>query len=470
MNITDLSRLLAIPLGFWFTRIYGVIFLISFSYTLSATVPQETNTCGQRSANAPKIIGDLKNHFVECDDEVLPQFGEWVKTNLQRLSTTTSEQVTWTFDPMAPYIGCDEALSTTSVKFIATNEDGESNWVSADFIIQNKFPAKFITPLVNKTINCGEIPVFDTPIYIDGCGETTLTYQEFTSPGTCGGIAAITRIWRVLDVCNGNAATTAQTIFFDGNANIQFTKIPSDKTITCSESFEFDPPIFVSSCEAYELYEEDHAEYLCGGTESLTRTWVIANQCEESISLSQTITIIDNEPPVFVSFPEDITSVCQEIFDYGTPEVDDACGQVGLIYVDQMKGNCYDGLTILRTWSATDACGNATSRVQRIELLPIDKSLIGKEEASPVFDDALHIVPNPTTHLVTFKFRLPKADLAEITVYDLKGNVMLEKEKQLEEGQYQEVVDISAYPEGAYIVMVQHNGKWLSRQFVKVPN
>ena len=244
---------------------------------------------------------------------------------------------------------------------------------------------------------------------------------------------------------------------------------PVDKTVSCGDHFSFDIPLFFQSCPFAELQSNDEIINICGGTESISRTWKAKDECGDFISCTQTITIIDEEPPVFISFPKDILAGCQDDLDFGTPEVGDNCGQVGLIFIDDTKGNCYHGITISRTWSAVDGCGNATNRIQIIELLPDDHTKADEKEAAttPVFDDVLHIFPNPASHMVNLKFYMEKGDEVQITIYDFQGKTVFESIAQLPAGQQSKQIETTRFSNGSYIVMIEHNGKWLSRQFVK---
>ncbi len=188
--------------------------------------------------------------------------------------------------------------------------------------------------------------------------------------------------------------------------------------------------------------------------------------CSQSIFVPQDNEKIDNEPPVYVSFPNDIIDTCRMVFDYGKPVVSDNSGEVHLAFIDETKGNCMDGMLVKRTWSAIDRSGNQATRVQQIKLIGNGKTTETEFEP-PVLDDKLYLIPNSDFTLLKLKFRIENDDIVKANIYDLQGNAMLSVEEDLSVGQVLKEIDISNYENGTYIVMVQHNGKYLSRQFIK---
>jgi hypothetical protein len=108
----------------------------------------------------------------------------------------------------------------------------------------------------------------------------------------------------------------------------------------------------------------------CGGT--ITRTWNIFDACENPAETrTQIITINDTTPP-------DITCPADAIVEFGasteagTAEATDNCGDVKVSSSDETNSvGCQS--VIIRTWTATDDCGNSASCEQHI--LIIDRTL-----------------------------------------------------------------------------------------------
>ncbi|MEM8906553.1 MAG: hypothetical protein AAGD05_01800 [Bacteroidota bacterium] len=418
---------------------------------------------------APTISGQPQNQIIECDDNVLLYYKKWIDASMHQLSARDAcGAVSWTYDPLAPTMLCDGPVSTPLVQFIATDACGNSESVSAKFGIKNKFPASFTSTLEDQYIDCGSIPVFDVPEYQHGCGDTELSFVDATIPGDCGGISAIQRIWIVTDLCDGQSNQISQTIHFIGTAQAQLLQVPSNKVIACEDELVFNISWCVHSCSGFVMQYHDEEQMHCEGTRSITRTWTITDNCGTQLSCQQTIDQVDDEAPTFLSFPVDVVDGCEEIFDYGSPTVDDNCGPTALTFIDDITGSCQEGLTIHRTWQVVDACGNADRRVQTIQLFSAQSNTGNTPTFDPIFDDQLHLFPNPAVDQIRVRYRLEEASTVPTRIYDLQRQIHYSNEEELSKGQQSALLDISQYPSGSFVVLVQYAGKWLSRQFVKL--
>jgi len=107
---------------------------------------------------------------------------------------------------------------------------------------------------------------------------------------------------------------------------------------------------------------------------TITRTWTATDDYGNQTSVTQVLTVVDDEAPVFGDYPITTEAFCDEV-DALTIDVTDNCdSDVELTFVDILfSGSCYG--TLERTWTATDNCGNSTSVVQFIFL---------RDETAPV--------------------------------------------------------------------------------------
>ena len=101
----------------------------------------------------------------------------------------------------------------------------------------------------------------------------------------------------------------------------------------------------------------------------VTRTFTITDNCNNTASAVQTITIEDTIAPI-INIPSDITIECTDDSssnNTGQATGNDHCSTVTITQIDnETPGTCGNTKTIVRTWTATDECGNTTSADQVI--------------------------------------------------------------------------------------------------------
>src|SRR5439155_14637737 len=102
----------------------------------------------------------------------------------------------------------------------------------------------------------------------------------------------------------------------------------------------------------------------------ILRTWTATDGCGNSASCLQTIRFQDTAQPL-ITCPANITLECTVLpitDNTGMASATDTCSGVSSInFVDAFDTtNCTGKGMILRTWTATDACGNSATCLQTI--------------------------------------------------------------------------------------------------------
>ncbi len=98
--------------------------------------------------------------------------------------------------------------------------------------------------------------------------------------------------------------------------------------------------------------------------------------CQNSVSDTATFTVIDTIPPVILIVNDSIHLTCQDTIPVTMPTVMDDCdGDPIVTFVDSVGIDSCLGIPeqILRTWTATDACGNSSTAQEwffRIDTIP----------------------------------------------------------------------------------------------------
>lgn len=208
----------------------------------------------------------------------------------------------------------------------------------------------------------------------DNCtASPAITFSDTVDPGNCaeGGIM---RTWIATDDC-GNTATCIQLISLDDTTPPDIT-CPGDVTISCDESTSPDntgSATATDNCTAnptITFTDDVTPSGICMQTFTITRTFTAIDDCGNPATCSQTITVEDNTPPV-ITCPADVTVDCDASSDPGDTGVataTDNCDSSPVItFSDSASaGGCTDEQTIMRTWMATDACGNTATCIQSI--------------------------------------------------------------------------------------------------------
>lgn len=235
-----------------------------------------------------------------------------------------------------------------------------------------------LTIMLNSTDDCGiETITDDAPVSLDTlCGGVTVT---FTVTDSCGLSASAMATYAVID--------TVAPVFINLPNPVVIINcddsVPSAAAVTVSDNC--DPNVSLSFSEN----SSQTSDGSCTDFDyTIIRTWMATDVCGNMAEFIQTITVEDTEAPTF-SMPGDLNLQCTQSTDTtatGTISgLADNCDMaVGLNYVENIiLGSCPQSFTIERTWTASDACGNATTHTQTINVL---------DNSSPVF-----LIPNNKT-------------------------------------------------------------------------
>jgi gliding motility-associated-like protein len=106
----------------------------------------------------------------------------------------------------------------------------------------------------------------------------------------------------------------------------------------------------------------------CANNYILIRTWIASDDCLNTTVHSQTIVVQDTNNPVFVeNLPMNVTVECNAVPITPIVTATDNCGIAEVSYNEErIDGSCINNYTLIRTWTARDACFNETVHVQTI--------------------------------------------------------------------------------------------------------
>jgi len=264
---------------------------------------------------------------------------------------------------------------TVTRTYRATDGSGNSNTCSQVITVFDNVQPNFTSIPANVTVQCSSVPAVGSSAATDGCsGSVSITYNgQTTAAGACADAYTITRQWTATDAC-GNTKTATQRITVVDTQKPNFTSTPANLTVQCDAVPTPATPTATDNCDASVAVTyngQTQTNGACPNAYALTRIWTAADNCGNTKTVTQRITVVDNGKPVFTSFPENTTIACNDNPPpAGSPTATDACGSASVTYLGQStaNGSCPGNYQIKRTWRATDACGNSTVATQTIQV------------------------------------------------------------------------------------------------------
>ncbi len=337
------------------------------------------------------------------------------------------------------------------------------------------------------TVQCYALPDLALPTATDNCdADVAVTFNGQTrTNGSCPNQYFLTRRWTAADNC-GNTRSISQRITVIDTNRPFFTSFPANVTIQCS-----DPTPPLASPTASDSCGTASVVYVgqtittgtCANNFTIRRTWRATDQCGNSTVQTQLIQVVDTTPPTFTSVPANVTITCPSpLPPVGTPTATDNCmGAVSIVYLGQTaSGSCPSGHTVTRTWRATDVCGNSTTAVQVITVLPPafgpDEGAEDREQAqsqpqAPVWDDdrLLTLQPNPTTDRVLIGLGSFAGERVVVSIHNDIGQLIWERAVDV-------VPDLllpvslreSGAKAGLYTVSVRSSGRVVAKRLVLI--
>ena len=140
----------------------------------------------------------------------------------------------------------------------------------------------------------------------DNCSAVTVTYTDEEQAGACEGETIIKRTWKAEDAC-GNKTEKIQTITITDQTPPSFTE-PDDITIYKDDDCEHDASVSetgdvtdeADNCDTSldATFSDEETPGSCQGEVIITRTWTLTDDCGNSFSREQVITVRDTTRPV----------------------------------------------------------------------------------------------------------------------------------------------------------------------------
>ncbi|MCH2200140.1 MAG: T9SS type A sorting domain-containing protein, partial [Flavobacteriales bacterium] len=257
--------------------------------------------------------------------------------------------------------------------YVAVDECGNEAYAQQILSLVDEVAPVFTMSPADMDADCDDIPaVSDALAAEDNCDEEVeISYLgEEIIEGDCPQSYTIVRTWVAIDDCD-NETLVSQNINVSDNEAPEFEFVAEDLTLECDE--ELPAPFAVAFDNCGEVMIDVTAEIIdgeCANEYTMIRTYVAIDECGNSTSATQTLTVVDTTAPVFTFVPADVTYECDEEIVDMNAEASDNCGEVSVTYTDDVAdSDCDSEYSIVRVFTATDACGNTATASQNITVV-----------------------------------------------------------------------------------------------------
>jgi len=320
-------------------------------------------------------------------------------------------EVTVTLETQNQSGGCMGVL----VRFYtAVDECGNTATATQYITILDNTPPVIITP-ADETVECDNLPAApgaEGADVSDNCSlEVDVTFSEEIIPGICENSYSIVWTWTATDYCE-NVSMASTTITVVDTTSPTWSEFPANVSVECSDELPAVVfPIAEDNCDMdveVELTVEE-VPGSCEGEYTINRIFRGFDNCGNEVLGVQVITVVDTTAPVFTSVPAEMTVECNTEIPASEATAEDACSTATVTYVDgpAEEGQCPQEQFIVRTFTATDACGNASTATQLIHIV---------DTTAPVFEAYEIEVEAPCDNIV----------VAELIATDNCGMVVID--------------------------------------------
>ena len=327
-----------------------------------------TDNCGNTSTasqvititdtTAPFVVFAPSEMTVECDaaePTTVPVFGDLCDSELTIVAISGIANVN--------ACGYDVQKSWT-----ATDDCGNGTTVTQVIHFVDTTNPVFTSVPNNATVECSAIPAPAVVTATDNCSEVQISMtSSIVEVDACSYI--LVRTWTATDAC-GNDVSYSQQLNVVDTTNPTLVGVPANATVACDNVPAAAIVYGMDNCdEQVAVTMTESATDGCPYT--ITRTWTGVDNCGNTVSASQVLTVIDEVAPVLYGVPANVTISCTEEVAEAVVTAIDNCteGVVVALSAETTPADC--GATMVRTWTASDACGNEVVATQIVTIVDI---------------------------------------------------------------------------------------------------
>ena len=300
----------------------------------------------------------------ECDEVVLLADGYYFFSEGAEASDNCGLEVTIEYSEAVLDGDCTNNFTIVRT-WTATDYCGNITIESQNVVVSDTTDPEFTSFPADFSLSCEQaVPAVVMPTADDNCGEVEVSVIESEEAGDCAGESTITRIFRAEDEC-GNSIMGTQTIEIYDNTAPEFTSVPEGMTLECDEAIPTSEALATDACSSV-TYTQSDSESGDSCYKVVTRTFTATDACGNSSEATQEFIIEDTTAPV-ITGESALDMACDMIDENILVEYTDNCNDVSITYSDdEVSGGCAG--EVIRTYTATDLCGNASTFVQILDL------------------------------------------------------------------------------------------------------
>ena len=331
-----------------------------------------TDDCGN-SSTAEQVVTVFDNvaPVLTNAPEVLISCDEYPNAIIYATAEDNCGTSTITYSDEQVSGGCVLPVGQFIRTYTATDDCGNSSTSTQIVTLVDNTPPVFTSVPADYTIECDQAITYDDATAEDNCSGATVSVSEVITPGSCPAEYTLVRTFTATDNCD-NSSTAVQTITVVDTTSPVLTN-DAEMSISCD-----DYPngvVYASAsdnCSDVTITFEDVATE--GGcvlpVGQYERTYTATDACGNASESTQLIVLTDDVAPVFTSVPADYSSECDVDLVLDDATATDNCSGATITYSESTtSGDCDQEYTLVRTWTATDGCGNASSASQTISVV-----------------------------------------------------------------------------------------------------
>ena len=367
---------------------------ITFTEDISAGCPYTitrtwigTDNCGNTASATQVII------VVDTTPPIL--YGVPANQTMQCNSPVVSSVVAATDNcgndleiDLAAITELNECGSTFTRTWTVTDDCGNTTTATQVITFVDTIPPYIIENVPSEwTINCDETAPEYYPAFGDNCdADLNLNFiSGISNENNCG--HDIERTWTATDDC-GNTTTITQIIHVVDSTPPGLLDVPEDTIAECGNIPEIGIPTATDNCD--DVVEITFNQTTIAGnncTYSLERTWTATDDCGNNVSATQIITVYDTSAPILIGVPDDATVECSALTNVPDIAATDFCDPIPTIHFEEeMVAGDQCSFELIRTWTATDACGNVTTASQTLNVVDTTPPVFNNIPADATID------------------------------------------------------------------------------------